>query len=160
VEILLESQMKVKAILDSGSNANLLAQSIYDKLVNSGIDIPTLPLENVILVTAFGKKSNRVKKQAWITFTVGTEMFETNFFVSPQLTNDAILGCQCMKDYGINLNFERGSFSYFRNNEVKEQSFRRTAGSVKVGNSDLRDKEAGYCPHLRPYGPTSHYHNS
>jgi hypothetical protein len=34
VEILLERHMKVKAILDSGSDANLLAQSIYDKLVN------------------------------------------------------------------------------------------------------------------------------
>jgi hypothetical protein len=101
-----------------------------------------LPLENVILVKAFGKKSSRVKKQDLIIFTVGTEMIETNFFVSPQLTNDAILGCQFMKDYGINLNVETGSFSYFRNNEVEEYSFCQTAGSVKVGSGELRDEEA------------------
>jgi hypothetical protein len=50
---MLENDVRIKAILDLGSDVNLLAQGIYDKLVSSGIDIPTLPLENVMLVTAF-----------------------------------------------------------------------------------------------------------
>jgi hypothetical protein len=61
--------MKVRAILDSGSEVNLLAQSIYDTLIDSGADIPNLPLENVILVRAL-KRSNRAKKLAMIEFTI------------------------------------------------------------------------------------------
>jgi hypothetical protein len=127
VEVALGRDVRARAILDSGSEVNLIAQNIYDKLVSLGIDIPTLPLENVVLVTAFGKKSNRVKRQALIPFAIGTETFETNFFVSPQLINDAILGCQFMRDYGINLNFERGTFTYAAGGEAKEQTFYQTS---------------------------------
>lgn len=34
--------MEVRAILDSGSEVNLLAQSICDNLIDSGAGIPTL----------------------------------------------------------------------------------------------------------------------
>jgi hypothetical protein len=71
-------------------------------------------LENVTLVTAFGKKSNRIKKQAMIVYAIGSDLFENNFFISPQLINDAILGCQFFKEYGITLDFKRGSFTYFK----------------------------------------------
>jgi hypothetical protein len=144
VEILLESDTKVRAILDSGSDVKLLAHDIYDKLINSGIHILTLHLQNVILVTAFGKKTNRVRKQAMIAFTIGTKMFESNFFISPQLVNDAILGCQFMQDYGINLNFKRGSFTSFRDNEVQEHMFYQTAGTAEVGRSHRYGREATF----------------
>jgi hypothetical protein len=100
------------------------------------MDIPTLPVENVTLVTAFGKRSNRVRKQVMVTFIVRTEEFEANFFISPQLVNEAILGCQFIKNYGINLNFERGSFSYFRDNVEKEHLFYQTPETVRSGHSE------------------------
>jgi hypothetical protein len=107
VEISLTSDMRVKAILDSGSEVNLLAQSIYDRLLDSGMDVPTLLLENFVLATAFAERSNRVKKQAMIEFSIGKDLFEVNFFISPQLVNDAILGCQFMKEKGVSLSFEK-----------------------------------------------------
>jgi hypothetical protein len=54
-------------------------------------------------VTAVGKRSNRVKKQAMIEFTIGRDLFEVNFFISPQLVHDAILGCEFVKEHGISL---------------------------------------------------------
>jgi hypothetical protein len=45
VEISLGNDMKVRVILDSGSDVNLLAQSVYDKLIDSRVDIPTLSLD-------------------------------------------------------------------------------------------------------------------
>jgi hypothetical protein len=53
--------------------------SIYNKLIKLGADVPTSPLENVTLVTAFGKKSNRIKKQAMIEFATGSDLFESKF---------------------------------------------------------------------------------
>jgi hypothetical protein len=72
--------MVIKAILDTGSEINLLAGSVYEKLIKLWADVPTLPLENATLVTAFGKKSNRSKKQTMIEYAIGSDLFESNFY--------------------------------------------------------------------------------
>jgi hypothetical protein len=60
--------------------------------------VPELPLENVVLVTAFGKSSNRIRRQALIEFTVGNDLFEGVFMITPRLANEAIIGCQLLKE--------------------------------------------------------------
>jgi hypothetical protein len=50
----------LKAIVDSGSEVNLISQNIYERLMKAGITMPVLPVENVVLVTSFGKRSNRI----------------------------------------------------------------------------------------------------
>jgi hypothetical protein len=67
---------------------------VYTNLINAGIDVPTLPLEGVVLITAFGKCSNTSRKQAQIEFTIGEGKFQGVFVVSPQVANDVIIGCQ------------------------------------------------------------------
>jgi hypothetical protein len=49
------------------------------RLVNTGAAVPTLPLENVVLITAFGKRSERIKSQALIEFEIGEELIEGAF---------------------------------------------------------------------------------
>jgi hypothetical protein len=95
---------------DSGSEVNLLSECVYDRLVKSGVEVPVLPLENVVLVTAFGRRSRKIRSQALIEFTIGRGIFEGVFMISPQLTSEAIIGCQLLKEYGININFDRGCF--------------------------------------------------
>jgi hypothetical protein len=51
----------INAILDSGSEVNLLSEGVYEKLIKAGVDIPVLPVENVVLMTAFGKRSKRIR---------------------------------------------------------------------------------------------------
>jgi hypothetical protein len=84
----------IHAILDSGSEVNLLSERVYRQLIQSGVEIPELPVESVVLVTAFGKRSKRIRKQALVDFTIGNDKFEGVFLVSLQLTNEAIIGCQ------------------------------------------------------------------
>jgi hypothetical protein len=38
-----------------------------------------------------------------IEFTIGRDLFEVNFFISPLLVHDAILGCEFVKEHGISL---------------------------------------------------------
>jgi hypothetical protein len=83
IEISVGEGMVIKAILGTGSEINLLAGSVYEKLIKLGADVPTQPLENVTLVTTFGKKSNRIKKQATIEYAIGSDLFESNFFLYP-----------------------------------------------------------------------------
>jgi hypothetical protein len=79
IEISVGEGMVIKAILDTGCEINLLAGSVHEKLIKFGVDVPTLLLENVTLVTAFGQKSNRIKKQAMIEYAIGSNLFESNF---------------------------------------------------------------------------------
>lgn len=80
--------------MDSGSEVNLLSEGIYEELSKSGLEVPVLPVENAVFVTAFGRKSKRIRHQALIEFTVGHDSFESVFMISSQLTNEAIIGCQ------------------------------------------------------------------
>jgi hypothetical protein len=70
-EIAFSDNFKAIAILDKGNEVNLLSERVYTNLAMAGIDVPTLPLEGVVLITAFGKRSNEVGKQAVIEFTIG-----------------------------------------------------------------------------------------
>jgi hypothetical protein len=48
-----------------------LTEKLYDQLVEARVSVPTLPLDNVALVTAFGRRTKRIKRQALIEFFVG-----------------------------------------------------------------------------------------
>jgi hypothetical protein len=63
-------------------------------------------------VSAFGRRSRKFRSQALIEFGIGRDVFEGVVMMSPQLTSEAIIGCQRLKEYGINSNFERGSINY------------------------------------------------
>jgi hypothetical protein len=45
-------------------------------------------------VIAFGKRTRKIKSQVLAEFYIGDDEFEVVFLVSPQLTNEAILGCE------------------------------------------------------------------
>jgi hypothetical protein len=106
---------------------------VYLDLQTSGIEIPTLPVEGVVLITAFGKKSNKIRKQALVEFSLGEDEFETHFLISPQLINEAILGCQFMRDCGIGLNFETEKLTYVIGNQIIERPFYKPL-NVEEGN--------------------------
>jgi hypothetical protein len=111
-EIKAARRIGISALLDSGSEVNLLSEKVYEKLIKAGVDIPVLPVENTVLVTAFGKISKRIRHQALIS--VGSDVFENVFMVSSQLTNEAIICCQFLKKYDVSVNFDRGTLSYLR----------------------------------------------
>jgi hypothetical protein len=131
----------IHAISYSGSEVNLLSERAYEKLTQSGIDIPVLPVEHVVLVTAFGKRSKRIRRQALIEFTVGKDLFESVFMISSQLTNDAIIGCQFLREYGIVIDFHKGTFSYVRGTELREHLFSSKGEPRNVRRKDQSETE-------------------
>jgi hypothetical protein len=48
--------------------------------------------------------------------------------ISSQLISEAIIGCQLLKEYGINVNFEMGSINYAREGSFREQLFDQHPG--------------------------------
>jgi hypothetical protein len=63
VEIKVASRIVVNDILDSGSEVNLLSEKVYEKLTKSGVDIPVLPVEHVMLVTVLGSARSKLNSK-------------------------------------------------------------------------------------------------
>jgi hypothetical protein len=100
-------------------------------------NILVLPVENVVLVAAFGKHTNKIRKQILIEFKIGEDKFEGVFMISPQLTNDAIIGCQLLNEYEINIQFGKGTISYLRDGIHKQVKFNQEQIKEQESNSKL-----------------------
>jgi hypothetical protein len=153
--VLFRDGTQFSAILDSGSEVNPLSESIYEQLLKAGVEVPELPLENVVLVTAVGKRPNRIRRRALIEFTVGNDLFEGLFMITPRLANEAIIGCQLLKEYGISLNFAKETFSYAREGELRENLFIQRSEIQKAPSNDRSVVEDPFRKHptSRDQGP-------
>jgi hypothetical protein len=99
VEVQLLNKFKFTAIFDSGSEVHRLSERIYKELIETGVDIPILPVEGVVLVTASGRRAKRTRRQALLEFSIGRDVFEAILLISPQLNNDDIFGCQFLLEH-------------------------------------------------------------
>jgi hypothetical protein len=138
VEIKVVGRIVINSILDSGSEVNLLSERVYEKLTQPHVDVPLLSVEHVVLVTAFGKRFKRIKRQALIVFTVGNNLFESVFMVSSSLRIKQLLVVNFKKKDGVSINFDRGTFSYVRGAELREHSFMTKVGLKKVISDNPR----------------------
>jgi hypothetical protein len=135
-------KFKFTAILDSGSDVNLLSERIYEERTEAGAEIPILPVEGVALVTAFGRRSKRIRRQALLEFEIGQDVFETILLVSPQLNNDAIFGCHFLRENGVTIGFNSGKFSYVRGGVTREWIFAPRAalqGACSNDSGEIRE---------------------
>jgi hypothetical protein len=75
VTIQFEENLNAVAIIYSGSEVNLISQEAFQKLSEVRNNLLTLPVQGVNLVTAFGKRSNKIKLQVLLEFNVGQDLF-------------------------------------------------------------------------------------
>ena len=87
-------------------------------------------------MTAFGRRSKRIRRQALLEFSIGHDVFETIFMISSQLANDAIIGCRFLKEYGFRINFDSETFTYVREGISREQRFAPKSGLAKACSDD------------------------
>jgi hypothetical protein len=153
IQIKIAKNIYINAIIDSGSEISLLAERVYDKLINGGASIPILPVENVILVTAFGKRTRKIKSQVLMEFAMGDDQFEVVFLLSPELTNEAILGCEFLKEYGLSLDFRKGDVCYEKEGKWRCHSFIPVADEGSVCASTLNISCDPTRPSQRPLSP-------
>jgi hypothetical protein len=57
-------------LIDTGAEIGVISQEVFEKLMEDGMELPTLPISNCLLEAAFGTKSQRIKRQALLNFTV------------------------------------------------------------------------------------------
>jgi hypothetical protein len=58
------------AVLDTGAKISLMPERIFEDLLAKGLKAPQLPVVNGALITAFGNRTKRIKRQALIEFKI------------------------------------------------------------------------------------------
>lgn len=89
--ILTIKSVPLLALIDSGSQITAISEEIYKYLLLHG-KLTELPVSNVILFTAIGKKSTTIKKQILCEIEIGGQIIQSRFLIVPYLISQLILG--------------------------------------------------------------------
>jgi hypothetical protein len=92
-------------------------------MLAKGLRAPQLPVVNGALITAFGSRTKRIKRQALIEFEIDGVSCEQVFMIAPNLVPDAILGIHFLKENNVVINLTEGSFKTRRGGSDCEHKF-------------------------------------
>ena len=98
-------------------------EHLYNRLRHEGLKCFELPTQHVNLLSAFNKKSSRVKKQAMLEMNIGDFQLNQIVLLSPQLLTDAILGLDFLVDHQAVINFADRSITLEINGECTSIEF-------------------------------------
>jgi hypothetical protein len=76
---------EIFALIDTGCELSIMNEHFYSRLRHEGLKCFELPTQHVNLLSAFNKKSNRVKKQAMLGVSVGDFKLNQIVLLAPQL---------------------------------------------------------------------------
>jgi hypothetical protein len=68
------------ALVDTGSQISLISEEVYNQLTNMKYPLLELPVQSTVVVTAFGNRSMRLKKQTLLEFEIVEDKYEHVFF--------------------------------------------------------------------------------
>ena len=111
------------AVLDTGAEISLMPERIFEDLLAKGLRAPQLPVVNGALITAFGSRTKRIKRQALFEFEIYGFSYEQVFMIAPNLVPDAILGINFMKENNVVLNLTEGRFKTRKDGSDCEHKF-------------------------------------
>jgi hypothetical protein len=102
---------KCSAVLDTGCEASILSEQLYNELKANGNGVESLELsaQNFVLVGAFSRQAQRVKKQVFFTLKFRNIHMEQIFLVSEPLLTPMLIGYDCCIANGKILYFQRGN---------------------------------------------------
>jgi hypothetical protein len=82
-----------------------------------------LKLQNTVLLTVFGGRSRRIRKQVFIPFVIGDDCFGNAFLVSDQPVEPSLIGADFLREYGSTINFKTNCLTYEMEGYTKECKF-------------------------------------
>jgi hypothetical protein len=92
-----------------------------------------MPIQNIVLVSAFGNRTRRIKKQAMVEVTIHEYVFDHVFLVSAQIVTPLILGM----DYLLSGN----AVMSFKETVAKRDFSQRGSGNILYNYANVRQRE-------------------
>jgi hypothetical protein len=83
---------------------------VVSRILPNCLRAPQLPAVNGALITAFGSRTKRIRRQTLIEFEMDGVSYEQVFMIALNLVPDAILGINFLKENNIVINLTEGRF--------------------------------------------------
>jgi hypothetical protein len=96
----------VIAVVDSGSEATILAQELFNKLASSNTKMLHIPITGAVLISAWGNRTKKIKTQALVPFEMSGGYFEHNCIIAPGMIADCILGADFLNKFQVTVSFK------------------------------------------------------
>lgn len=94
-------EIEASALIDTGSQVTCVSEEFW-KGLSTIYKIDELPVVNMYVVTAIGKKATRISRQILIDIKIGNIVCQSTFLVIPHLTEQIIFGHDwLLKNKGI-----------------------------------------------------------
>lgn len=92
-------------LLDSGSQVSAISEDFYKEIVAKK-NFSILPVSNLYVTTAIGKKTTTIKHQAYLEVEIAGMRLGYSFLIIPYLTSTVILGTDWMSRNEVILNYK------------------------------------------------------
>ena len=87
-------------MIDTGSNISLINQPELERIqANSKIPIPTLPINNIIIIGATGKQNKSIRKQVSLELNSQNATIPIVFLVANGLPFNMLMGCDALRQH-------------------------------------------------------------
>ena len=103
------SHIPIPALLDTGSQVTCISEVFYTYICER-LPVTELPVTNMVVTTAIGKKSTSVKKQILLEITFGDLSVSSPFLIIPYLTSPMILGSDWFYTNRVVVDYDKMTF--------------------------------------------------
>jgi hypothetical protein len=108
-----------KALIDTGCQCSVMSEELYEELKLKGLDSLELPMQNVVLKSAFTGRTKKVRRQALMKLQIDITTDQIILIV-PQLVTPFLLGMDFCTDNGVVINFQNNTLVINASNEGSE----------------------------------------
>ena len=96
-------------MIDTGSNISLINQPELEQIqANSQIPIPTLPINNIIIIGATGKQNKSIRKQVSLELDNQNTTIPIVFLVANGLPFNMLIGCYVLRQHSAVISLQKG----------------------------------------------------
>ena len=104
--------IKVTAMIDTGANVSLIDRVELNRIqAGNKTIIPTLPINNIILIGATGRQNKTIRNQVQLEISSNGETIPMIFLVASGLPFTLLIGCDILRKYAAIIDMSRAKVS-------------------------------------------------
>ena len=94
------------AVVDSGSEATILAQELFKKLAPKNIEMLHILTMSIVSILVWGNRTKKIKTQALVPFEMSSGYFEHIYITAPGMIADCILRVDFLDKFQVTISFK------------------------------------------------------
>lgn len=136
------------ALVDTGANTSCLKQAFYEANKSIFNKHESFPLSNIVINTAIGTQSKKLKKIIFIDTDIEELHFQEQYLIVPNLIADVIIGTDILLKYKTHINLENSTCTFFGMNMDVDcrKHYQHTMKNNNLSYPDVQ-KANRYCQH-------------